>query len=53
VLEPLIKQLIARQSLDEEEVRVAVELLAAETISVALKAEFLSALALKGEYASG
>jgi len=52
VLEPLIKQLIARQSLDEEEVRVAVELLAAETISVALKAEFLSALALKGETAA-
>jgi len=49
VLETLIKQLAAAQSLDEAQVHAAVELLADEKISSASKAEFLIALAQKGE----
>jgi len=49
VLETLIKQLAAAQSLDEAQVHAAVELLADEKISPASKAEFLIALAQKGE----
>jgi anthranilate phosphoribosyltransferase len=49
VLETLIKQLAAAQSLDEAQVHAAVELLADEKISPASKAEFLITLAQKGE----
>jgi anthranilate phosphoribosyltransferase len=49
VLETLIKQLAAAQSLDEAQVHAAVELLADEKIPAASKAEFLIALAQKGE----
>ena len=49
MLETLIKQLAAAQSLDEAQVHAAVELLADEKISPASKAEFLIALAQKGE----
>lgn len=49
MLETLIQQLVAQQTLAEAEIRVAVELLASESISIALKADFLSALAQKGE----
>ena len=45
----LVKQLAAAQSLDEAQVHAAVELLADEKISPASKAEFLIALAQKGE----
>ena len=46
---PLVKQLTAAQPLDETQIRAAVELLADEKISAASKAEFLVALAQKGE----
>ena len=49
MLETLIKQLAAAQSLDEARVHAAVELLADEKIPAASKAEFLIALAQKGE----
>jgi len=49
VLETLIKQLAAAQSLAEAQVHAAVELLADEKIPAASKAEFLIALAQKGE----
>ena len=49
MLETLIKQLAAAQSLDEAQVHAAVELLADEKISPASKAEFLITLAQKGE----
>ena len=49
MLETLIKQLAAAQSLDEAQVHAAVELLADEKIPAASKAEFLIALAQKGE----
>jgi anthranilate phosphoribosyltransferase len=49
VFETLVKQLAAAQSLDETQVHAAVELLADEKISAAMKAEFLVALAQKGE----
>ena len=45
----LVKQLAAAQSLDEAQVHAAVELLADEKIPAASKAEFLIALAQKGE----
>ncbi len=49
MLETHIKQLAAAQPLDDAQVQAAVELLADGTISVPLKAEFLIALAQKGE----
>ena len=49
MLETLIKQLAAAQSLDEAQVHAAVELLADEKIPATSKAEFLIALAQKGE----
>lgn len=49
MLESFVKQLAAAQPLDEAQVHAAVELLADEKISAALKAEFLIALAQKGE----
>ena len=49
MLETLIKQLAAAQSLAEAQVHSAVELLADEKIPAASKAEFLIALAQKGE----
>jgi anthranilate phosphoribosyltransferase len=49
VLEKLTQQLGAAQSLNDEEVRRAVEQLADEKIPVAVKADFLAALAKKGE----
>ena len=49
MLETLIKQLAAAQSLDEAQVHAAVELLADEKIFPASKAEFLITLAQKGE----
>jgi anthranilate phosphoribosyltransferase len=49
VLEILTKQLAAALPLDEEQVRRAVDALADETISAMIKADFLSALAQKGE----
>jgi anthranilate phosphoribosyltransferase len=49
VLEKLIQQLGAARSLDDGEVRQAVEQLADEKISAVVKADFLAALAQKGE----
>ncbi len=49
MLAPLVKQLAAAQTLDETQVHAAVELLADEKIPAASKAEFLIALAQKGE----
>jgi anthranilate phosphoribosyltransferase len=49
VFASLVKQLTAAQPLDETQIRAAVELLADEKISAANKAEFLVALAQKGE----
>jgi len=49
VLETHIKQLAAAQPLDDAQVHAAVELLADGAISAPLKAEFLIALAQKGE----
>jgi anthranilate phosphoribosyltransferase len=49
VLAPLVKQLAAAQTLDDAQVHAAVELLADENIPAAAKAEFLIALAQKGE----
>ncbi len=49
MLETHIKQLAAAQPLDDAQVQAAVELLADGTISAPLKAEFLIALAQKGE----
>jgi len=49
VLENLIPQLAARQPLAEGQVRAAVEQLADETVPTAAKADFLTALAQKGE----
>jgi anthranilate phosphoribosyltransferase len=45
----LVKQLIAAQPLDEAQVHAAVELLTDEKIPATLKADFLAALAKKGE----
>jgi len=49
VLAPLVKQLAAAQTLDAAQIHAAVELLADEKIPAAGKAEFLVALAEKGE----
>jgi anthranilate phosphoribosyltransferase len=49
VLETLIQQLAAAQTLTDEQIRRAVELLADEKISASGKADFLTAFAQKGE----
>lgn len=49
MLEALIKQLVSRKDLSEDEVRSAVGQLVNETVSAQVKAEFLTALANKGE----
>jgi anthranilate phosphoribosyltransferase len=49
VLEKLTQQLTAAQPLAEEQIRRAVELLAGEQVATAAKADFLIALAQKGE----
>jgi anthranilate phosphoribosyltransferase len=49
MLEQLISQLVAHQSLNEAQVRASVEQLADEKFPAAIKAEFLTALAQKGE----
>jgi anthranilate phosphoribosyltransferase len=49
VLEKLTQQLGAARSLNDREVRQAVEQLADEKVPVAVKADFLTALAKKGE----
>jgi anthranilate phosphoribosyltransferase len=49
VLEKLAQQLAAARSLTDEQVREAVEQLANEKISAVVKADFLTALAQKGE----
>jgi len=49
VIEKFISQLAAAQSLDDGQVRLAVEQLAGEKVSANLKADFLTALAKKGE----
>jgi anthranilate phosphoribosyltransferase len=49
VLDSLTEHLAASKSLAEEEVRLAVEALVDEAVPVAAKADFLAALAAKGE----
>jgi anthranilate phosphoribosyltransferase len=49
VLEKLIQQLAAAQPLDDGQIRQSVERLADEKVAVNLKADFLTALAKKGE----
>jgi anthranilate phosphoribosyltransferase len=49
MLEKLIAQLAVAQSLSDEQVRLAVEQLVAETVPVEAKADFLTQLARKGE----
>jgi anthranilate phosphoribosyltransferase len=49
VIEKSIPQLAAAQPLTDEQVRLAVEQLAGEKVSANIKADFLTALALKGE----
>jgi anthranilate phosphoribosyltransferase len=49
VLEKLTQHLVAAQLLDDEQVRLAVDQLADETILASLKADFLAAFAKKGE----
>jgi anthranilate phosphoribosyltransferase len=49
VLEKLTQQLGATRSLSDEEVRQAVDQLADEKVPAAVKADFLAALAKKGE----
>jgi anthranilate phosphoribosyltransferase len=49
VLEPLIRQLARLEALTDDEVCVAIAQLVDEAVPVALKAEFLSHLARKGE----
>jgi len=49
VLENLIPQLAARQPLADGQIRAAVEQLADKTVPAAVKADFLTALAQKGE----
>jgi anthranilate phosphoribosyltransferase len=51
VLEQLVRQLAAAQPLDDDQVRQAVERLADENVSATGKADFLAALAQKGETA--
>ena len=49
MLEKLAQQLAAARPLADEQIRQAVERLVDETVPVAVKADFLTALALKGE----
>lgn len=49
MLEKLIQHLVVAQLLDDEQIRLAVDQLADETILANLKADFLTAFALKGE----
>lgn len=49
MLKQLIKLLAVRQTLDDAQARLAVEQLASEDVAADLKAEFLTALAKKGE----
>ena len=49
MLQKLIQHLAAAQPLDDGQAHLAVEQLAAESVAVALKADFLVALAQKGE----
>ncbi len=49
MLEKLIQQLAAARTLDDGQIRVAVEQLADEKVATGLKADFLTALAQKGE----
>ncbi len=49
MLEPLIQQLLEQEALADEQIRLAVEMLAEESVLTATKAEFLGALAQKGE----
>lgn len=49
MLDPLIQQLAAARPLSDEQVRTAVEALINEAVPAAAKADFLSALAQKGE----
>jgi anthranilate phosphoribosyltransferase len=49
VLEKLTQQLAARQPLDDRQIREAVDLLADEKFPAAVKADFLTTLAQKGE----
>jgi anthranilate phosphoribosyltransferase len=49
VIEKFIPQLAAAQPLNDEQVRLAVEQLAAENVTANVKADFLTALAQKGE----
>jgi len=49
VLEKLIRQLAAARPLDDEQVRLAVDQLADETVPATVKADFLAAFAQKGE----
>jgi anthranilate phosphoribosyltransferase len=51
VLDSLTRQLAAAQSLTEDQVHLAVDELADETVTVSAKADFLTALARKGETA--
>jgi anthranilate phosphoribosyltransferase len=49
VLKKLIQQLAAAQPLDDGQIRLAVEQLAGEKVAADIKADFLTALAQKGE----
>ena len=49
MLEKLIQHLVAAQLLDDEQVRLAVDRLADETVLAHLKADFLTAFAQRGE----
>ena len=49
MLEKLIQHLVAAQLLDDEQVRIAVDRLANESVLAHLKADFLTAFANKGE----
>jgi anthranilate phosphoribosyltransferase len=49
VLEKLTQHLVVEQLLDDEQVRIAVDRLADETVLAHLKADFLTAFARKGE----
>jgi anthranilate phosphoribosyltransferase len=49
VLDKLIQHLVVEQLLDDEQVRLAVDRLADETVLAHLKADFLTAFARKGE----
>jgi anthranilate phosphoribosyltransferase len=49
VLEKLVQHLVAAQLLDDEQVRIAVDRLADESVLANLKADFLTAFAQRGE----